>query len=157
MADPVLYVLTPESGQSEPPASACLLFQKHATLGGPLGDYRKIGDEVYVTQLGTGDCIDVKEDKDGGYTKTLASCDRPHDEQTVGWTWASGNGSSDSVDQAGLCDEKYGVDWTRDPGHEMWGWYSTDKEWEAGFRHVLCSVARKDGKKLAAGTLKPAY
>ena len=157
MADPVLYVLTPESGQSEPPASACMLFLKHATLGGPLGDYRKIGDEVNVTQLGPGDCIDTKKDEDGGYTITLTSCDSPHDEQMVGWTWASGDGSADSVDQADLCDEKYGVSWTRDPGHEMSGWYSTDKEWAAGFRHVLCSVDRKDGKKLAGGALKPAY
>lgn len=157
MAAPVLYVLTPEAGQSEPPASACLLFLKHATLGGPLGDYRKFGDEVYVTQLGPGDCINSEEEEDGTVTETLVNCDEPHHEQIVGWTWASGDGSADSVDKGDLCDEKYGVNWARGQGHEMWGWSSTDEEWEAGFRHVLCSVAREDGKKLPGGSLKSAY
>ncbi|MGC9541272.1 serine/threonine-protein kinase [Streptomyces sp. UG1] len=157
MADPVLYVLTPEPGQSEPPASACLLFLRHATLGGPIGDFRKFGDEVYITQLGPGDCIDVKEHDDGSYTKTLVSCDDPHDEQLVGWTRASGDSSADSVDTGALCEEKYGVNWARGKGHEMWGWYSSDEEWDAGFREVLCSVGREDGGKLPAGALKSAY
>ncbi|KUL24364.1 serine/threonine-protein kinase [Streptomyces regalis] len=156
MADPVLYVLTPERGQSEPPASACLLFLNHATLGGPLGDFRKLGDEVYLTQLGPGDCIDVEEDEDGTYTKTLVSCAKPHDEQLVGWTRASGDGSADSVDTGELCQDTYGVNWARGQGHEMWGWYS-DEEWDAGFRQVLCSVAREDGGKLPGGALKSAY
>lgn len=39
----------------------------------------------------------------------------------------------------------------------MWGWSSSDEEWDAGFRHVLCSVAREDGGKLPGGALKPAY
>ncbi|WP_328369677.1 serine/threonine protein kinase [Streptomyces sp. NBC_00445] len=157
MADPVLYVLTPESGQSEPPAAACLLFLKNATIGGPLGHFRKFGDQVYVTQLGPGDCINSKEDDDGSVTDTLVNCDEPHHEQIVGWTWASGDGSADSVDKGDLCQEKYGVNWARGEGHEMWGWYSTDEEWEAGFRHVLCTVAREDGKKLPGGAVKPAY
>ncbi|MCT9084634.1 serine/threonine-protein kinase [Streptomyces fulvoviolaceus] len=157
MADPVLYVLTPEPGQSEPPASACLLFLKNATLGGPIGAYRKSGDEMYVTQLGTGDCFDAEEDEDGSYTKTLVSCDEPHHAQVVGWAWASGDGSSDSVDTSELCDEKYGVDWARGEGHEMWAWTSSDEDWETGFRYVLCAVSREDEKKLPAGALKPAY
>ncbi|WP_406440353.1 serine/threonine protein kinase [Streptomyces sp. NBC_01613] len=157
MADPVLYVLTPEAGQSEPPAAACLLFLKHATLGGPLGDFRKFGDKVYVSQLGPGDCINAEKDKDGKYTETLVSCEKPHDEQMVGWTWASGDGSADSVDMGGLCQEKYGVDWARGRGHEMSGWYSTDEEWDNGFRYTLCSVDREDGKQLPGGALKPAY
>ncbi|QOV34015.1 protein kinase [Streptomyces ferrugineus] len=157
MADPVLYVLTPEPGQSEPPAAACVLFLRHATLGGPIGDFRKFGDEVYITQLGPGDCIDVKEHDDGSYTKTLVSCDDPHDEQLVGWTRASGDSSADSVDTGALCEEKYGVNWARGKGHEMWGWYSSDEEWDAGFREVLCSVGREDGGKLPAGALKSAY
>ncbi|WP_369174136.1 serine/threonine-protein kinase [Streptomyces sp. R28] len=157
MADPVLYVLTPETGQSEPPASACLLFLKHATLGGPLGDFRKPGDEVYITQLGPGDCIDVEEDEDGSYTKTLVGCDKPHDEQLVGWTRASGDGSADSVDTGELCQDTYGVNWARGRGHEIWGWSSSDEEWDAGFRQVLCSVGREDGGKLPGGALKSAY
>ncbi|WP_155059677.1 serine/threonine-protein kinase [Streptomyces blattellae] len=157
MADPVLYVLTPEPGQSDPPAAACLLFLKNATIGGPLGEFRKFGDEAYVTQLGPGDCINSEEDEDGTITDTLVSCDEPHHEQIVGWAWASGDGSADSVDWGELCYEKYGVNWARGEGHEMLGWYSTDEEWEAGFRYVVCSVAREDDKKLPGGTLKPAY
>ena len=157
MADPVLYVLTPAAGQSEPPSSACLLFLKHATAGGPLGDFRKFGDKLSVTQLSPGDCIDSAKDEDGTYSTTLVNCDGPHSEQMVGWTWASGDGSADSVDKGDLCDEKYGVNWARGQGHEMWGWYSSDKEWNAGYRWVLCSVAREDGKKLPGGTLKSAY
>ena len=156
MPDPVLYVLTPEKGQSEPPDSACLLFLKNATLGGPVGDFRKVGDEVFITQLGAGDCINSVEDGEGSSTETLVSCDRPHDEQVVGWTWASGEGSSDSVDTGSLCEEKYGVNWARGQGHKMWGWTSSD-EWDDGFRQVMCSVARDDEKKLPGGVLKPAY
>ncbi|MFG2723685.1 serine/threonine-protein kinase [Streptomyces canus] len=157
MADPVLYVLTPGTGQSEPPPSACLLFLKNATAGGPLGDFRRFGSEVYVTQLGPGDCIDTRKDEDDTYTKRLVNCGGPHDQQMVGWTRASGDGSADSVDTGDLCDEKYGVDWARGQGHEMWGWYSSDEEWDAGFRWVLCGVGREDGKKLPGGTLKSAY
>lgn len=157
MADPVLYVLTPGTGQSEPPPSACLLFLKHATAGGPLGDFRKFGNKLSVTQLSPGDCIDSAKDEDGTYTTTLVNCDGPHSEQMVGWVWASGDGSRDSVDTNDLCDEKYGVNWARGRGHEMWGWYSSNEEWDAGYRWVLCSVAREDGKKLPGGTLKSAY
>ncbi|MGW6907182.1 protein kinase domain-containing protein [Streptomyces sp. NPDC054940] len=157
MADPVLYVLTPEAGQSDPPASACLVFLKHATLGGPLGDFRKFGDEVYITQQGPGDCVTSVEDEGGEITDTLVSCEKPHHEQVVGWAWASGDGSADSVDTDGLCEEKYGVDLARGQGHEMRGWRSSDEEWEAGFRYVLCSVGREDGGKLPGGTLKSAY
>ncbi|MFL5994431.1 MAG: serine/threonine-protein kinase [Streptomyces sp.] len=157
MADPVLYVLTPSTGQSEPPPSACLLFVKNATAGGPLGAFRKLGKEVYVTQLGPGDCVDLRKDEDGTYTKSLVSCGRPHDQQMVGWTRASGDGSADSVDAGDLCDEKYGVNWARGQGHTMWGWYSSDEEWDAGFRWVLCGVGREDDRKLPGGTLKSAY
>ncbi|RPF35058.1 serine/threonine-protein kinase [Streptomyces sp. TLI_185] len=157
MADPVLYVLTPGPGQSEPPPSACLLLLRNATAGGPLGDFRKFGNEVYVTQLGPGDCVDTRKDEDDTYTKTLVNCDGPHDQQMVGWTRASGDGSADSVDAGDLCDEKYGVNWARGQGHDMWGWYSSDEEWDAGFRWVLCGVGREDGKKLPGGTLKSAY
>ncbi|SNX62704.1 protein kinase-like protein [Streptomyces sp. TLI_55] len=157
MADPVLYVLPPGPGQSEPPPSACLLFLKNATAGGPLGGFRKFGHEVYVTQLGPGDCVDTRKDEDDTYTKTLVNCGGPHDQQMVGWTRASGDGSADSVDAGNLCDEKYGVNWARGQGHEMWGWYSTDEEWDAGFRWVLCGVGREDGKKLPGGTVKSAY
>lgn len=157
MAAPVLHVLTPETGQSEPPASACLLFLKHATLGGPLGGFRKFGDEVYLTQQGPGDCVTSEEDDNGEITDTLVSCEQPHHEQAVGWTWASGDGSADSVDTHGLCEEKYGVNWARGQGHEMRGWRSSDEEWDAGFRYVLCSVGREDGGKLPGGALKSAY
>ncbi|MFI6011100.1 serine/threonine-protein kinase [Streptomyces sp. NPDC051243] len=157
MADPVLYVLTPEPRQSEPPESACLLFLKHATLGGPLGGFRKLGDEVYVTQQGPGDCVTSEEDEDGTITDTLVSCEEPHHEQVVGWIRASGDGSADSVDTDGLCEEKYGVNWARGKGHEMRGWQSSDEEWDAGFRYVLCSVGREDGGKLPGGVLKSAY
>ncbi|WP_406218263.1 serine/threonine-protein kinase [Streptomyces canus] len=157
MADPVLYVLTPGTGQSEPPPSACLLFVRNATAGGPLGAFRKFGNEVYVTQLGPGDCVDTRKDEDDTYTKSLVNCGGPHDQQMVGWTRASGDGSADSVDAGDLCDEKYGVNWARGQGHAMWGWYSSDEEWDAGFRWVLCGVGREDGKKLPGGTLKSAY
>ncbi|MGW0824433.1 serine/threonine-protein kinase [Streptomyces sp. NPDC002845] len=156
MADPVLYVLMPETGQSEPPEAACLIFLRNATLGGPLGDFRKYGDEVYITQQGPGDCINSEEEEDGEITDTLVSCDKPHHEQIVGWTWASGDGSADSVDTAELCEEKYGVNWARGQGHEMRGWQST-AEWDGGFRYVLCSVGREDDGKLPGGALKSAY
>ncbi|MFF0080026.1 hypothetical protein ACFYR1_10015 [Streptomyces canus] len=85
------------------------------------------------------------------------NCGGPHDQRMVGWTRASGDGSADSVDTGDLCDEKYGVNWARGQGQEMWGWYSSDEEWDAGFRWVLCGVGREDGKKLPGGTLKSAY
>ncbi|MFF3751346.1 protein kinase [Streptomyces sp. NPDC002018] len=157
MAAPVLYVLRPEAGQSEPPRSACLLFLENATLGGPLGAYRKVGDEVNVTSLAPGDCFDSEKREGDTYDLTLADCGKPHREQAVGWLWASGDGSTDSVDMGQLCQEKYGLDWARGQGHEMTGWYSTDEEWGNGFRYVLCTVAREDGGELPAGKVKPAY
>ncbi|MER5220887.1 serine/threonine-protein kinase [Streptomyces flaveus] len=156
MPDPVLHVLPPAAGQSQPPDTACLVFLKKATLGGPLGEYRKHGEEVSTTQLGPGDCFNTKEEDDG-WTFYLVSCDEPHHEQAVGWTWSSGNDSVASVDEQDLCDEKYGVNWARGKGHVMDGWWSTEEEWDAGFRWMLCTVYREDRKKLPAGALKPAY
>jgi hypothetical protein len=156
MAAPVLYVLTPAAGQSRPPDTACLVFLKNATVGGPLGEYRTQGEEVVVTQLGTGDCFNTKEEDDG-WTPYLASCDEPHHEQAVGWTWVSGDGSVESVDEQDLCEERYGVNWGRGKGHVMDGWWSSEDEWNAGFRWVLCTVYQEDGKKLPAGALTSAY
>jgi hypothetical protein len=156
MADPVLHVLTPAAGQSQPPDTACLVFLKKATIGGPLGEYRTQGEETSVTQLGPGDCFNTKEEDDG-WTIYLVSCDEPHHEQVVHWTWSSGNDSAESVDMAALCEEKYGVNWARGKGHVMDGWWSSDDEWNAGFRWVMCTVVQEDGKKLPAGALKPAY
>lgn len=156
MPDPILHVLPPAAGQSQPPDTACLVFLKKATLGGPLGEYRMQGEETFVTQLGPGDCFNTKEDDDS-WTFYLVSCDEPHHEQAVGWTWSSGNDSVASVDEQDLCDEKYGVNWARDKGHVMDGWWSTEEEWDAGFRWMLCTVYREDRKKLPAGALKPAY
>ncbi|MGI5199886.1 serine/threonine-protein kinase [Streptomyces sp. CA-288835] len=157
MPDPVLHVLTPAAGQNQPPDTACLLFLKKATIGGPLGEYRKLGEEISTTQMGPGDCINTKEDDEGWTTPYLISCDEPHHEQAVGWTWSSGNDSAGSVDMVALCDEKYGVNWARGKGHSMSGWYATDDEWNAGFRWVMCTVDHEDDKKLPAGALKPAY
>jgi hypothetical protein len=112
---------------------------------------------VYVTTLGTGDCFDAKKKEDGTYSMTLADCDKPHDDQAVGWLWSSGEDSADSVDMGQLCQEKYGVNWARGQGHEMNGWFSSDGEWEDGFRYVLCTVKREDGGKLPGGAVKPAY
>jgi hypothetical protein len=156
MPDPVLHVLPPAAGQTQPPDTACLVFLKKATIGGPLGEYRTQGEETSVTQLGPGDCFNTKEEDDG-WTFYLVSCDEPHHEQAVGWTWSSGNDSVASVDEQDLCDEKYGVNWARGKGHAMDGWWSTEEEWDAGFRWVLCTVYREDSKKLPAGALKPAY
>ncbi|MFC4466597.1 serine/threonine-protein kinase [Streptomyces xiangluensis] len=156
MPDPVLRVLPPAAGQSQPPDTACLVFLKKATLGGPLGEYRKQGEEVYATQMGPGDCFNTKEEDDV-LSMFLAGCDEPHHEQAVGWTWSSGNDSAESVDMEDLCEEKYGVNWARGKGHAMDGWWSSGDEWNAGFRWVLCTVYQEDGKKLPAGALKSAY
>ncbi|MGW0708390.1 serine/threonine-protein kinase [Streptomyces sp. NPDC002643] len=158
MADPVLYVVTPESGQSEPPGSACVLFLENATVGGPLGAFRTYGEEVTVTQLGPGDCVDAVEDKDDGtYTITLVSCDDPHTDQMVGWVRSLGEDSADGVDMVGLCERKYGVNWVRGKEYEMSGWYSGDEEWDSGFRQVLCGVGRENGGRMPGGAVEPAY
>ncbi|GAA2635117.1 serine/threonine-protein kinase [Streptomyces vastus] len=156
MPDPVLHVLPPAAGQSQPPDTACLVFLKKATLGGPLGEYRTQGEEVYVTQMGPGDCFNTEEEDDI-WTFYLVSCDEPHHEQAVGWTWSSGNDSIESADEQDLCEERYGVNWARGKGHEMDGWSSNEDEWDAGFRWVMCTVIQEDGTKLPAGALKPAY
>jgi len=156
MADPVLYTLQPRAGQSDPPDTACLLFLKNATLGGSLGAYRKTGDALTTTQMGVGDCLDAKKNKDGTYDTHLASCDQPHDEQAVAWLWYGGTGSADNANLIEPCQQKYGANWARGPHQEMSSWYSS-VDWDKGFRWSLCTVARSDGKKLPAGALKPAY
>ncbi|MER7563228.1 protein kinase [Streptomyces sp. NPDC097941] len=134
--------------------TACLVFNKTVTLYGPVGDFRRVSEEIYLTNSGIGDCFSKKKTGDNSRLY-LADCGTPHDEQVVGFVKApAGLDQKEGRDEAyKLCANKY-QSISKPAGTELQGW-TNDSDWQGGFRYVMCTVYRPDGKKLTGDTTSP--
>ena len=156
LADPVLYTVVADPRSSQDAESACLLLQRNSPVGGPLGEFREAGDELFNTQLSEGDCIDTRTNSQGGTEETvpyLTSCAEPHNEQVIGHVFAEADDTYDSVDPNELCQEKYRDAWPRPGRSEITGWLS-EGEWDTGYRVSTCTLAGKDDSKIPAGKIR---
>lgn len=157
MANARPYALAPtqQGWESGVHTSACLIFDKTVSIGGNVGTFRKLGEAIYISNASVGDCYNNKTTK-GQIAQTLAKCDSPHDEQTVGFVetpestsyqWAVDNGVS-------ICSDKYDSTY-KTPTNDLMGYVADKSEWQKGFRYLQCTVKRNDGKKLTSYVVTP--
>ncbi|WP_031477029.1 serine/threonine-protein kinase [Streptomyces bicolor] len=149
MADAQSYALVPneEGWRIGVHSTACLLFNKSIGLYGPVGTFRDLGEEFFLTNASIGDCFNRKDAGDY-FSIFLASCNTAHHEQVVGFVKApAGLDETEGFEQAPkLCQNKYQSVSLPD-GAEMQGWTSSE-DWKTGFRYVMCTLYRPDGQKL---------
>ncbi|MFW6693725.1 serine/threonine-protein kinase [Streptomyces sp. MAR4 CNX-425] len=150
LADALLTVLRPDDagGSGTGAEAACLVFQRGILTGGNLGEHREQGASLYISQLGTGDCIDEEDDD-----IFLADCDRPHDQQVIGHVEASQDVPYENVDLYAICASRFKQAWVRTEQHDVVGYTNSD-DWDEGFRFVTCALEGVDAK-LPAGVATP--
>ncbi|MBA0049962.1 hypothetical protein E0L36_03320 [Streptomyces sp. AJS327] len=160
LADPILYTVVPDPRSAHNAEAGCLVLQRNTSVGGPLGKFRTMGDDVFVTQLGEGDCFDTRnsEETDDSitYDTYLVPCDRPHSEQVIGPAFAESDAKYDDISPNDLCRNKYRDSWPSSDLYTITGWIN-DVDWDNGFRAMTCTLAGKDDTKIPAGKVKPRY
>ncbi|MDG4861980.1 hypothetical protein P8605_27945, partial [Streptomyces sp. T-3] len=131
----------------------CAMFIESSGLYGDLGAFRKEGVEIYLGNTGTGDCFDVK----GEEAWILTDCDKPHQQQAVGWVAAPKHMTYArwEAEVGDLCTNRFGSAWVRDDAHEIYSWYAVEKDFDGGDRYAVCALHRVDNKKLPAGPAEP--
>ncbi|MFJ3927798.1 protein kinase [Streptomyces sp. NPDC090022] len=138
-------------------AMPCLLFNTHAPTEGPVGRFRTFGQEISLRTASVGDCFDTREVK-GGSLFVLANCETPHKEQVVGFAHASATVKFKDLEAgseaANMCENDFGAAYTNDR-HLVSTWWNKEY-WDAGFRHLMCTVVMANGKQLPGGTVQPA-
>lgn len=151
MADAQSYALVPsEQGwASNVHNTACLVFNKTASLYGPVGTYRDLGAEYWMSNGSVGDCMDTKTEGDA-VSAFLADCGVAHNEEVVGFVKApeSMTFTAASDEALKLCSNKYGSTSEKGPAEELQAWTETEDYWNDGFRYVMCTLYRADGKKI---------
>ncbi|WP_405586746.1 protein kinase domain-containing protein [Streptomyces sp. NBC_01092] len=128
--------------------TACLVLGRHAAIGGEVGGFRDDGENLWVGQMGVGDCW-IYEEEDDGYNAPLIGCAKPHTDQVIGTVQAPGemshkNGSDNATK---LCRNKFESIWAPGAERAVYGWIADDEDWEAGFNKVVCTVGRVDNAK----------
>jgi hypothetical protein len=157
MVDVQSFALTPsEAGWAKGVRkTACLLFGKTVSLYGPVGDYRKQGEQIFVENSSIGDCYNTKKIEDYNYAFLLADCNKPHEYQGLGYVRApqglkfgAWNANYD------LCTKQFGS--YRSPTRDLSGWVHAEDTWNKGFRFVMCLLAMpKEGQKLPPVSVPP--
>jgi len=149
MADARSYALVPtEQGwDSNVHNTACLVFNKTVPLYGPVATYRETGTDYQLTSGSVGDCIDTKGQGET-VEASLADCAAAHNEEVVGFVEAPAGIDYGAWHEAvKLCSNKYGSTPEKGPAEELQAWMAKDA-WSGGFRYVMCTLYRTDGKKI---------
>ncbi|NUR90811.1 MAG: hypothetical protein HOY71_42605 [Nonomuraea sp.] len=130
---------------------ACLVFSRSgAGIAGPLGVFRKMGEELAPHNLAIGDCILVKEDKDHILRMSLTDCGKVHDEQVIGFIAVPATTSRDQMEKSAYkrCRDRYAKAWIRDDSFAVSSWISGSMAYDSGFRHITCVLTRNRDPKL---------
>ncbi|MDX3242972.1 septum formation family protein, partial [Streptomyces sp. ME18-1-4] len=160
MAEAQSYALVPnEQGwDGGVHSTACLIFDRTVALYGPVGSFRHVGDDANFTNNSVGDCINEKPGSGDTVYLYLADCAAAHTEQVVGFVKAPGTLTYTALTNGGeaskLCSNKYSATYVKDPNEDLYGWIN-DEDWKGGFRYVMCTVYRTDGKKLTGDVTSP--
>ncbi|WP_369234739.1 septum formation family protein [Streptomyces sp. R21] len=128
--------------------TACLVLGQHAAIGGEVGRFRDVGENLWVGQMSIGDCFLYKEEKEGYYAP-LTDCAEPHTDQVIGTVQAPGGMSykKATANANKLCGNKFESAWAPGPERTVYGWSAGKEDWEVGFNKVVCTVSRADNKK----------
>ncbi|OQR66024.1 hypothetical protein B6E66_00195 [Streptomyces maremycinicus] len=157
MADVQSYALTPSKAGWDNGVrnTACLLFGKTVGLYGPVGDYRKHGEQVFVENSSIGDCYNLKKLEENNYAHLLVDCRQPHEMQALGYVRAPESMKFDSWDAMyDLCVKRYGSH--KSSTRDLYSWNHAENTWNQGFRFVMCLLTMpEEGQKLPPGSAPP--
>ncbi|MFE9968218.1 protein kinase [Streptomyces sp. NPDC005525] len=128
--------------------TVCLLFGKTVSLYGPVAEYRKYGDQIFVENSSIGDCFNTKKLGENNYARLLVDCKKTHEEQVLGYVKAPQSLKFDSWDAMyDLCVKRYGS--YKSPSRDLSGWNHEENTWNHGFRFVACVLTTsREGEKL---------
>ncbi|WP_159391078.1 serine/threonine-protein kinase [Streptomyces viridochromogenes] len=157
MADVESYALTPSEAGWDNGArnTACLLFGKTVGLYGPVADYRKHGEQIFVENSSVGDCYNLKKLEEHNYAHLLVDCKQPHELQGLGYVKAPASMKFDSWDALyDLCVKRYGS--YKSSTRDLYAWNHAENTWNQGFRFAMCLLAMpEEGQKLPPGSVVP--
>ncbi len=155
MVDVQSYALVPsEAGwDSGVRNTVCLLFGKTVSLYGPVGEYRKNGEQIFVENSAIGDCYNLRKLEENNYAHLLLDCNKPHELQGLGYVKAPNSLKFGSWDaNHDLCVKKYGT--YQSPTRALYAWVHAEDTWNQGFRYVMCLLAMpEEGQKLPPGSV----
>ncbi|MER5347853.1 protein kinase [Streptomyces mirabilis] len=154
MADARSYALPPskQGWNSGVHKTACLIFNKTASLSGNVGPFRKIGEQTYVENAEIGDCYNKKKIT-GGTNSYLEKCDAPHDSQIVGFVKEPPDRSY-TASSPSNCASNYGSAYSTST-YGVSEALPDEDAWKKGFHYLECDVYRLDGQKITTGLLTP--
>ncbi|MFE7119724.1 septum formation family protein, partial [Streptomyces sp. NPDC057654] len=126
-------------------SAACLAAAKHGSFGGEVGPFRDDGSQLNPAQAAIGDCWNSKQVKDA-FDFRLASCERSHTDQVVGFVQApSGMSYDKAVKTMGeLCGNRFTSQWATGSDRQIWGNLDSPSRWNQGFRYIVCTVSLPD-------------
>ncbi len=155
MVDVQSYALVPsEAGWDNGVRNtACLLFGKTVSLYGPVGDYRKQGEQIFVENSAIGDCYNLRKIEENNYAHLLVDCNKPHELQGLGYVKAPQDLKFGAWDtNHDLCVKQYGT--YQSSTRALYAWVHAEDTWNHGFRYVMCLFAMpKEGQKLPPGSV----
>ncbi|MEU0678023.1 protein kinase [Streptomyces sp. NPDC006172] len=157
MADVQSYALKPskvgwDSGVRN---TACLIFGNTVSLYGPVGDYRKHGEQIFVENSSIGDCYNLKKLEEHNYAHLLVDCNQPHELQGLGYVKSPQDLKFGSWDaNYDLCVKRYGA--YQSSTRALYAWVHAEDTWNQGFTYVMCLLAMpEEGQKLPPGSAAP--
>jgi hypothetical protein len=157
MIDVQSYALVPsEAGWDNGVRNtACLIFGKTVGLYGPVGDYRKQGEQIFVENSAIGDCYNSRKIEENNYAHLLVDCNKPHELQGLGYVKAPQRLKFDSWDALyDLCVKQYGS--YKSSTRDLYAWNHAEDTWNQGFRYAMCLLAMpEEGQKLPPGSSVP--
>ncbi|MFI6443461.1 protein kinase [Kitasatospora sp. NPDC050543] len=159
LADAQSYAVPPskQGWDSGVRAMPCLVFGKSTGVVGPVGTFRRTGQEIYLADTSIGDCIDTQNQQGNSVSLILADCNVPHQEQVLGFVLPPAGVTYQSASEADaykLCTQEYAA--YQHDGHDLGSWTNDEDSWNKGFRYVMCTLTTADGSKLPGGTVQAA-
>ncbi|MET9294100.1 protein kinase [Streptomyces sp. NPDC003077] len=150
LPDAGTYALVPtdEGFAAARRSAACLVAGRHIPFNGEVGRFRDTGIDLNLQQMSVGDCWTYKEAPEKTFKALLGPCTQPHTDQVVGFVRApSGMSDKKTLETANdLCGNRFGAAWAPGGDRALAGHVVTGDWWNAGFREVICTVGRSDGK-----------
>ncbi|MFH8411393.1 septum formation family protein [Streptomyces sp. NPDC018019] len=136
--------------------AACLVASRHIPFNGEVGRFRDNGIDLNLQQMAVGDCWTYKEKKDTFQALLASSCSESHTDQVVGFVEAPQGMSADRAFKSAndLCRNRFDAAWAPDDDTAVLGYVINTTDWKNGFRQVVCTVGRADGKPVT-GAYEP--
>ncbi|OIJ69715.1 serine/threonine-protein kinase [Streptomyces mangrovisoli] len=136
--------------------TACLVLGRTVPIGGDIGNFRDAQSNVWATEMSVGDCWMYVDHKDY-FTATLNDCKDQHTDQVIGFTDAPRSLTyKNALGQAAkLCSNKFASTWAPGSDRVVYGYMTSEVQWNQGYSRVVCTVARYDHGEWAGAIPAP--